>query len=270
MPFDMKKQIIDAHCHIYPEKIAARAVEHVGEFYGQPMAFDGRTETLLAEGMNAGVTKFIVSSVATTPHQVSAIQRYIVRQTENYHGVVYGMGALHPESPDQAADVRELISLGLVGVKLHPDIQGFPIDHPGFFRIFELCEGRLPVCCHVGDARYDFSNPNRLKKVLEAFPGLCLIGAHLGGWSLWDRAYEELAQYPNLIVDCSSSLYAISPEKAREVIRAYGAERVLFGTDYPMWPAKEELSRFHMLGLTGAEEEQILHGNAERVFRLPE
>ena len=264
----MKQQIIDIHCHIYPEKIAAKAVKHVGDFYGLSMEFRGDVETLLEEGQSAGVTGFVVSSVATTPHQVQAINRYLAETAAEYPRLLYALGALHPYSQDQAADVRSIISLGLLGVKMHPDIQGIPIDDPGYIRVFEACSGVLPVLCHLGDKRFDFSNPNRVKKVLERFPDLCLIGAHFAGWSLWEEAYKTLAQYKNLMVDCSSALFAMTPEAARGVIRSFGAERVLFGTDYPMWNAETELKRFHALGLTKQEEELILHENAERIFGL--
>ena len=71
-----------------------------------------------------------------------------------------------------------------------------------------------------------------------------------------------------MYVDTSSSLYAIPPERATEIIRAYGADNVFFGTDYPMWLPTEEIARFNALGLTDEEREKILHKNAERFFSL--
>ena len=64
------------------------------------------------------------------------------------------------------------------------------------------------------------------------------------------------------MVDTSSSFYWLKPERALEIIRAFGADRVLFGTDYPMWNPAEELERFHRLLLTDEEEEKILCLNA--------
>jgi predicted TIM-barrel fold metal-dependent hydrolase len=65
-------------------------------------------------------------------------------------------------------------------------------------------------------------------------------------------------------VDCSSSLYALSPAEAVKVIHRYGADRVFFGTDYPMWTPKEEVARFMALPLDERERELILHRNFER------
>ncbi|MBR3844741.1 MAG: amidohydrolase, partial [Clostridia bacterium] len=156
------------------------------------------------------------------------------------------------------------------GVKLHADIQAIAADDPRCMKIYAICQERnLPVLMHTGDHRFNYSNPARVARVLEAFPKLTVVGAHLGGWSVWDEAEHVLPEYPNFYVDCSSSMYALSPEKTLEIIRAYGADRVLYGTDFPMWPMEKEIERFFELNLTNEERELILHGNAERLFEIP-
>ena len=164
------------------------------------------------------------------------------------------------------ADVEEIIRLGLKGVKIHPDIQRVEIDDPRMHRMYELCEGRLPILMHTGDCRYDYSNPNRIIPILEKYPSLTVIGAHFGGWSIWEEATERLSAYKNLLVDCSSSLYAISKETAKRLIMTYGTDRVLFGTDYPLWTPESEIARFMELDLTDREREDILYNNAEKLF----
>lgn len=260
--------IIDAHCHIYPDKIAEKASASTGRFYDMPVALDGKVSTLHREGAAAGIDHFIVQSVATTPAQVPSINRFIAESVAQSNGAMTGLGTLHPDSEDIAGDVERLLELGLKGVKLHPDIQGFKLDDYRCLKIYELCEGRLPLLLHTGDHRYDFSNPNRLKPILDTYTGLTVIGAHFGGWSVWEQAAEVLHGYSRLYVDCSSSLYAFSPETGRELVRSYGADRVLFGTDYPMWSPKEELQRFYALELTAEENEQILWRNAARLFDI--
>ena len=130
------------------------------------------------------------------------------------------------------------------------------------------CNGRLPMLIHTGDYRYDYSNPNRMLPILDKYPDLTVIGAHFGGWSIWEDATEKFAGYKNFLVDCSSSLYAMTSEKGVELIHAYGADRVLFGTDYPLWDPKTELERFMALDLTGEEREDILYNNAARLFGI--
>ncbi len=261
-------KIIDAHCHIYPDKIAVKASQNTGKFYDIPMNLDGKVSTLLQEGQKAGITHYVVQSVATTPAQVHSINEFIAKTVAQSNGKMTGFGTLHPDSCDIKGDVEHLMELGLKGVKLHPDIQRFKLDDYRCLKIYELCEGRLPILLHTGDSRYDYSNPNRLIPLLEIYSGLTFIGAHLGGWSMWEQAAELLYRFPQLYVDCSSSLYALTPEQARRIIRLYGAERVLFGTDYPMWNPTEEVQRFLHLQLTEEENEKILYQNAARLLNI--
>ena len=153
-------------------------------------------------------------------------------------------------------------------MKLHPDIQKFKIDDFRCLKIYELCEGRLPILMHTGDYRYDFSNPNRLLPILKIYQGLTVIGAHLGGWSIWEDASRQLAGVPNLYVDCSSSFPYLKPAQAREIILRYGAERVLFGTDYPMWTPQSELDYFFALELGDEANRRILSENVFRLFGI--
>ena len=264
-----KYYVIDAHCHIYPEKIAARAVAGTDGFYGEHSFGDGTVSGLLKVGDKVGIDHYIVQSVATTPHQVRSINDFIAESVENGNGRFTGLGTLHPDTEDLDGDIKHLMELGLKGVKLHPDIQRFKIDDYRCLKIYEKCEEKgLPILMHTGDRRYDFSNPNRLLPVMEIYTGLTVIGAHLGGWSVWEEAAEKLSGLPNLYVDCSSSLYSISSEEAKKIIYSYGVDKVLFGTDYPMWNPATELERFFNIGLTEEENEKILSKNAEKLFGI--
>lgn len=262
--------VIDTHCHIYPDKIAAKASCATGNFYSLPMHFSGTVSELLSAGEKAGIDAFVAESVATTPHQVGSINRFIADSVAQHPGKLYGLGALHPDSEDIRGDIENIISLGLLGVKLHPDIQGFRLDYKGCLKIFELCgEYSLPVLIHTGDKRYDNSNPNLLIPVLKNYPSLTVIGAHFGGWSIWEEATCQLCGIKNLVVDCSSSFYSLDDETIKRLIDAYGEDNVMFGSDYPMWDPKEELDRFLGLGLGKETADKILYKNACRVFSLP-
>ncbi len=264
-----KFRVIDSHCHIYPDKIAAKATEGTDRFYGEHSVNSGTVSDLLQRGKAAGVEHFVVQSVATSPKQVTSINEFIAKDVNENSGLLTGLGTLHPESQDIEADVARIISLGLHGVKLHPDIQQFPADCPGYMKIYELCEREgLPILLHTGDYRYDFSNPNRVIRVLKAFPGLTVVGAHLGGWSVWDKAMEILPGTPNLYVDCSSCFPFTDKEHVYRMIRKYGCDRVLFGTDYPMWSVSDELETFMSLEFTDDERRAMLSENAEKVFNI--
>lgn len=264
-------QMIDSHCHIYPDGIARKAVKAVDRFYdGLPAdPHDGTASTLLAVGQACGISHFIVHSVATTAHQVSSINQFIAKSVEESAGRFTGLGTMHLESEDYRKDLDEIQALGLKGVKLHPDIQRFYVNEPRAMKIFELCEARgLPVCVHTGDYRYDFSNPSRVVTVLKTFPKLRFIGAHFGGWSVWEEAVRVLPDFPNLVVDSSSSFHWLTPSRAKEIIHAYGAERVLFGTDYPLWHQQPDIDYLMGLELTDQEYEQIFWRNVSELFQI--
>lgn len=260
------QKIIDCHCHIYPEKIAEKASESIGKFYSLPMAYHGTAAEMIKYREEAGITHSVVFSVATKPSQTRSINKFIAEEIETYPNLC-GLGAAHPDSEDVEGDIQNILDLGLKGVKLHPDIQGIAIDDPRCYKIYEFClKNGLLLLLHMGDMRYDFSRPERLVKVLKLFPGIKVIGAHFGGWGIWKEAEEILRTYRDFWVDCSSSLAFLSKNEALRIIRAYGADRVLFGTDYPMWEFKAELERFNALDLTADERQKILWQNAEALF----
>jgi len=111
-----KFKIIDAHCHIYPDKIAEKASASTGKFYGIDMWYDGKVSTLMTLGKDSGVDHYIVQSVATKPEQVASINTFISEAVKSSGGKMTGLGTLHPESSDIKGDIEHLMSLGLLGV----------------------------------------------------------------------------------------------------------------------------------------------------------
>ena len=139
------------------------------------------------------------------------------------------------------------------------------------FSLYRMCEKelKLPILFHCGDARYDRSSPKRLAHVLDRFPDLSVIGAHFGGYSQWEEAYAVLKDYNRLHMDTSSSLSFLSDEAAMRLIEGYGSERLMFGTDYPLWVMEKELNRFFSLPLSEAQRRQILFGTFSALFDIP-
>ena len=265
------RRIIDAHCHIYPDALGPRAVQSVDHFYGglPTRHHDGTVQTLKISGHACQISHFIVHSVATRPEQVSSINHFLASTMKEAPGTFTALGTLHPFSERLEEDLMELLSLGLKGVKIHPDIQKFEADSMEACQIYELCQERnLPVLVHTGDYRYDYSNPERIVRILRFFPRLKFIGAHFGGWSVWEEAVRSLSSFPNIYVDTSSSLYWLKPEQVREYIRAYGSDRVMFGTDYPFWPQDWEINYLLGLDLEPEEYEDIFWRTCARLFMI--
>ncbi|NLD60256.1 MAG: amidohydrolase family protein [Clostridiales bacterium] len=256
---------IDAHAHIFPDRIAAKASEGIGRFYDIPTHHDGSLTGLLEEEGLAGVSRVVAHSVATTPAQVDHINEFILSVRDRYPDRIIPFAALHPDTPDMENAVKGIVAAGFRGVKLHPDFQEFAVDEPRALRMFSLLAGKLPVLLHTGDYRYDYSNPNRVAHLLDELPELTAICAHLAGWSVYEEARKLLAGR-RIYVDTSSSLYRLKPDYAAELIRAFGVDRAFFGTDYPMWTPKEEVDRLEALPLTASEKERIFHANVEALL----
>ena len=258
--------IIDAHTHIFPEAIAEKASLNIGKFYGIPMSHNGTRDTLLSEGAAAGIDKFLIHSVATTPRQVSSINAFISKSVELYPDKFIGFMTLHPDSENLEEEFNWGLEHGLRGIKLHPDFQEFNLDSDKAKAIFKLANGKCPVLIHMGDRRTQYSKAERLAPLFDEFLELDVIAAHFGGYSEWDNAAKLLGP-TRAYVDTSSSLFEISPEKARELIDVYTPKRVLFGTDYPMWDARDELKRWEPIPLTDEERELIFHKNLENLLK---
>lgn len=259
-------EIIDIHAHIFPDKVAQKAVGSIGDFYGVSMKGKGTVGDLLESGQKIGVSKYVVHSSATTVEQVRSINDYISGVQSSCINMI-GFGTLHPGLEDAANEVDRMLSLGLHGVKLHPDFQGFNIDDGSMLPIYKALEGKLPVLFHMGDQHSTASSPLRLVKIIDRFPGLVVIAAHFGGYSMWDEAAEYLIGR-NVYMDTSSSLYFLTPERAADMIRKHGAHKMLFGSDYPMWEHEEEYKRFMRLDLSEEERRTVLGANAKKLLHI--
>lgn len=260
-------EIYDAHCHIFPQKIAHKAADAIGNFYGTRMKYDGDSETLLKSASNINVKKMLVCSTATVQQQTVSINDFIKNEC-NLHPEFLGFGTLHPDFDDIENETQRIIDLGLHGIKLHPDFQKFNIDDRKAYKIYECAEGRLPLLIHMGDDRYEYSRPFRLARVMSDFPKLKVIAAHFGGYKSWDEAVNCLLGIENVIFDSSSTLGFNDIDYCKKLVSRFDLDRLMFGTDFPMWDQKEELDRFLSLGLTYEQNKKILSKNFKRYFNL--
>ncbi|MBQ8525621.1 MAG: amidohydrolase [Clostridia bacterium] len=260
-------EIFDFHTHIYPAKISQKAVKSVSDFYTLEMDGDGTSENLLSQGSRYGVSGYLVNSVAVDASHVETINNYIASECVK-HKEFYGFGTMHAAYANKIDELERMVSMGLRGVKIHPDTQRYNMDDRRMDEVYDyLSQTGLPILIHCGDYRYTCSHPKRLATVLDKFPKLTVIGAHFGGWSLWDLALEYLKDR-NCYMDTSSSFSMLGLVRSKELIRIYGAERILFGTDFPMWNLKEELDNMEKLQLTNEEYELIFHKNAEKILKI--
>ena len=98
------------------------------------------------------------------------------------------------------------------------------------------------------------------------FPKLEVIAAHFGGYTKHEAAYELLKD-KDCYFDVSSSLMFMEKGLPEKYIRAYGADRFVFGTDFPLWDPRMEVKRFMELQLTDSEFEQIAYKTALHILK---
>lgn len=255
-----KYEIFDAHAHIFPEKIADAATVNIGRFYDLKMRNTGVSERLLESGAEINTVGYLVFSTATAPRQVRSINGFIAGECAA-HSEFIGLGTLHPLSENIEDELDQLVSLGLHGVKLHPDFQDFSIDAPEAYPMYEMLEGKMPVLIHCGDRRYERSAPKKIAAIHRDFPKLKIIAAHLGGYERWTEAQKYLAGLDNVWFDTSSSLPFLTTQTSKRFIENLGTDRCFFGTDFPMWRHSSELKLFLSLGFSEKENRMILSGN---------
>ena len=258
---------IDFHSHVYPDAIAPKAADSIREFYhlGND-AMDGKAETLLERGTKAGIEKFVILPVALRPSRTRHINDFILSQVAA-EPRFYGYGTIHAGMENLCEEVEYIMEKGLRGLKMHPDSQVFAIDDPRLFPVYDMIGDKLPILFHMGDHRFDFSHPARLRKVLDLFPKLRVIAAHFGGYSMYDEAMEQLYD-KDCFMDISSSLMFMAEGVAEGYINRYGAERFVYGSDFPMWDPVVEMERFMRLKLSDSQKEQIAHITAEHILGI--
>lgn len=259
--------IIDIHTHIYPDAVAQKATDSIKDFYEiNGASMNGTVSMLRSRGAEAGITKFVILPVSVTPDRTRHINDFILQQTAKYDDFI-GFGTVHAGMEHIEDEVQYILERGLRGIKMHPDFQRFDIDDPRLFPVYEAVSGHIPVILHMGDQRYDYSQPARLRHVLDLFPKLDVIAAHFGGYSMYEEAYKHLKD-KNCVFDISSSMMFMEDGVPEEYINRYGAERMAYGTDYPLWDPVTEVQRFLRLKLTDDQFEQIAHKTAERILNL--
>lgn len=260
-------KIIDIHTHIYPDEIAQKATDSVKQFYGiGDASMNGTESQLLSRGAIAGIEQYVILPVAIRPDRVQNINNFILDKAQEKSCYI-PFGTVHAAMDGLTDEIERLLIAGVKGIKIHPDSQGFSIDDPRLYPMYEIISGRIPIMLHMGDKRYNYSHPIKLRKILDMFSGLDAIAAHFGGYSMYETAREMLYD-TNCVMDISSSMMFMEPGVPEKYINIYGAERMAYGSDYPMFDPVKEVEHFMQLDLNDAQKEQMAYKTAERILKL--
>jgi len=263
-----KRKIIDAHTHIFPDKIAEKVSENIGAFYGLDWYSPASVGNLISAGNEIGVCHYLVCSTATVVSQVEHINDFIA-SVAAAHPEFTALMALHPDFENYEEELDRGMKMGLRGVKLHPDFQRFNMDEERLIPMYRAIAKRgLPLLIHMGDERYEYSRPCRLAQLMRAVPDLTVIAAHFGGYQRWEEALDTLPPSPNLWFDTSSSLGILSYDNAMRLMERFGVNKFMFGTDFPIWSPSVEVEKVEKLPLSDAEFELVFSENFKRLFNM--
>ena len=282
--------IIDIHTHTFPDAIAARAVDKLKHNSHTEPVLDGTALSLSASAKAAGVDLAVIQPVATSPAQVRDINDGAIETNRSsYVTRLASFGCMHPafDAPEQ--ECARLAEAGVKGIKLHPVYQLTDMDDPSYVRVLRAAANcGLLVLIHAGiDVGFldrTYSDVGKIALALDAVPDGRYILAHMGGWRQWDEAQALFAGRENVWIDTSFSLGDMTPlgdgfyethslsrlsqERFLQMAEAFGAEKLLFGTDSPWEDQAAEIAKIRALPLEENEKTAILGGNAKALLGL--
>lgn len=263
-------KIFDTHTHCFPDALAPKALPHLALVCGSPYYGSGTYDDLKEKVSAAGGCGALILHIATKPTQMTSVNHFAAAcQNGNF----YSFGSVFPTCENAVDELYRIQSLGLKGVKLHPDYQGFFVDDPAVFPVYETASKlRLPIAFHTGFDPYSpnvvHCPPKALAAVADRFPALTIIAAHMGGMRMDKEVEAHLIGKENVYFDTAYTTYSMNAARCGELIRRHGIEKVLFATDFPWSTVEAELSLLQQCGFTEDELEQICFKNAERLLQI--
>ena len=256
--------IVDFHTHTFPERIAAPTIQKLAHMSHIKPFSDGSNSGLAASMAAAGVDYSVVLPVATNTRQVCHVNDSAAQVNDGYRKTgIISFGCMHPDFPDWKEELARIANMGLKGIKLHPVYQDVDLDDPRYLRILDRCgELGLIVLTHAG---LDIGIPGKVNcspdmtlRALKQVGPVRMILAHMGGWRNWDQV-EELLVDTDAYLDTSFTLGRMTPlgdgfygpselnmmeeEQFLRMVREFGADRLVFGTDSPWGGQAEDVAR---------------------------
>lgn len=260
--------IIDAHTHVWPDAIAEKALTG-NPVPGLEPRGTGTVDGLDASMRQTGVDLSCCLGIANEARHVDRVNEFVAGLVSPTR---FGFGTIHVDLSVEE-NLASLRRHGVTAVKLHPLFQRFSLDDRRLWDILDAFSDEIAVITHVGAGGDAYTNslssPGMIAAIAKQFPRLRLLACHFGGYKILDDAEEMLAG-ADVVLETSwpPTLTTLRPERVRDLIRRHGAERVVFGSDWPMTDPGEEIKAIEALGLSGAETEMVLGGTMARLLRL--
>ena len=263
--------IIDFHAHIFPDDVAARAIDVLTDIPEPYIPVSDGTASGLIGRMDAwNIDVSVIQPVIIKQSQVRKINEWLASLSSDRFVC---FGGIYPNTGDYKRDIDFVVSLGLKGLKFHAEYQEFTIDDAHMLRVYDYALSKgLVILHHAGyDPAFEppfRSTPQGFARVAEAMRGGVIVAAHLGGHAQWDDVEEYLAG-TGIYLDTSMGFEYFPHDQFLRIVEKHGADKILFATDAPWSNAGSEIECLRSLPLSQDDVDAILGGNAARVLGLP-
>ncbi len=266
--------LIDFHTHCFPDAVAEKAIPKLSAIGNILNITNGTVSDNLRKMDEDGVDISVVCNIATNPRQMTNVNNFAI-DLNNTQKRMIALGSVNPHCDEEVIkkELKRLRNAGIKGIKIHPDYMETTIDSDKFDPIFKGCiENGLFVITHAGN---DFYSPNFMHAppeaiacVINKFPEMRLVAAHLGGFKCWDTVLRMLCG-KNIWLDTS---LLCAPEAdielGKRVICEHDPDKLLFGSDTPWYGADSEKIALESLELSADLYEKIYSKNAIRFLDL--
>jgi predicted TIM-barrel fold metal-dependent hydrolase len=261
-------EIIDAHNHIWPERVVCKAKDYLESFTKHKLATLPTADNLLKVMDESGISKSVVSSVASYPRQVVSINNWLFSIKQERF---IPFASIHPFFDGFKEELKR-VQDNAFGVKLQPEFQNFYFDDEKAFPLYEeLQKLNLAVLLHCGSEISSsgkvHSAPERILKVIEKFPELKIIGAHMGGFLMWEEVLEKLAG-KNIYFDTSDSIRIMKKELLEQFFAKHGFDKIVYGSDFPIQDPKEEIAFIKALNISEENKQKLLSLNIKKLLSI--
>jgi len=278
--------IIDFHTHVFPPEIKKNRNEYIERdpcfaiLYSDPKAKIATADELIAGMDEAGVDISVILNIGWTTHELCVeTNDYIIDSVSRYPRRLVGFCAVQPNSPKAAAaEIERCAGVGIKGVgEMRPDIQLFDLgDEMVMTPLVEVLKAhKLALLLHSSEPiGHDYPGkgimtPDMLYPFITGFPDLTIVCAHWGGGLPFYALMPEVKKaMGNVYFDSAASPFLYTPEVYRQVIKLVGADRVLFGSDYPLLAQSRLLKEIKALNLAEETKSLVLAGNALRLLGI--
>ena len=266
--------IVDFHAHAFPDALAERSVAYLAAKAGIEHYADGTVRGLAAAASRVKADCSLVLPVVTKPSQFASVNAFASRidkgEFDAFGVRLRSFGGVHPDSEDVGKELVAIKEMGLKGVKIHPDYQQTFIDDAKNLRIIEkAAELGLWVSVHAGlDLGFPdctHCTPERAKNALHLTGAENVILAHMGGFGMWEEVLDLLVG-EKVRFDTGVVARYMDPRLATEIVKAHGADKVLFATDSPWASYEDSVAFVESLDITAEDKAKILGENAAKLL----